>query len=553
FHAKSTSDGLQLKKQHIGVLKKVYIGNASSYLKKIKGLGDLFTKPEIELPQKLNAKLRSYQKEGYSWLYFLQQNNFGGCLADDMGLGKTLQTLVILLKSIKTKGKLRPGGEKNTSTVQLSLFDTPEPQKQGKKKNEKEYRTQASIIVMPTSLIHNWENEINKFTPSLRVYKYVGANRATYQSVHKTFYSYDIILASYGVVRNDIEFLRDYKFFYIILDESQYIKNPDSKSYKNIIQLDALHRLTLTGTPIENSLKDFWAQMNFINPGLLGSFGFFRKRYLTPIEKGHSAKQQESLKTLIQPFILRRTKQEVASDLPPLTDQSYYVGMTIEQEEYYRNEKSRIRNRIIEEIEQKGYTKSTIIILQGLLRLRQLANHPFLIDDNYKNSSGKFDEVCSVIENLLAENHKVLIFSGFVSHLDIFAEHFDQNNWKYSMLTGQTTKRKEVIDQFQNNEENRLFLISIKAGGVGLNLTAADYIFILDPWWNPAVELQAINRAHRIGQDKKVFVYRFITKNSIEEKIQMLQEKKSKLSDAFINSNNPFAKIDQETFMELLD
>jgi superfamily II DNA or RNA helicase len=550
FHAQNTKGGMQLKRKHLGVLRKAYIGNSSAYLEKIQELGNLFTKPRVELPAKLKAKLRSYQKEGYSWLYFLQQNNFGGCLADDMGLGKTLQTLTLLLKSIKTKGKLRPGGEKHTTHVQLSLFDKP---KEEVEKDEMAYRSQASLIVMPTSLIHNWENEIRKFTPSLRVYKYTGPNRATYKSVHKTFYNNDIILSSYGVVRNDVDYLRDYKFFYIILDESQYIKNPASKSYQAISQLDGLHRLVLTGTPIENSLKDLWAQMNFVNPGLLGNFQFFSKRYIQPIEKVPNSRQQENLKTLIQPFILRRTKQEVEKDLPDLTDQRYYVSMTEEQEELYRNEKNRIRNSIIESIEQKGYQQSTMYILRGLSRLRQMANHPWLIDEEYSNTSGKFEEVCRVIESLLEENHKVLIFSGFVTHLALYAQHFDQNNWKYSLLTGQTRKREQVIDSFQNDEANRLFLISIKAGGVGLNLTAADYIFILDPWWNPAVELQAISRAHRIGQDKKVFVYRFITENSIEEKIQMLQEKKSKLADVFINSNNPFAKMDQKSVMELLD
>lgn len=550
FHAKNSKGGMQLKRQHLGVLRKAYIGSTSSYIEKIQDLGNLFKKPKVDLPDKLNAELRSYQNEGYSWLYFLQQNNFGGCLADDMGLGKTLQTLTLLLKTIRTKGKLRPGGEKHTSHVQLSLFDQP---KEEIEKDEMAYRSQACLIVMPTSLIHNWENEIMKFTPSLRVYKYTGPNRATYKSVHKTFYNYDIILSSYGVVRNDVEYLRDYKFFYIILDESQYIKNPESKSYKNISQLDGLHRLVLTGTPIENSLKDLWAQMNFVNPGLLGNFQFFNKRYILPIEKVPNTRQQENLKTLIQPFILRRTKQEVAKDLPDLTDQRYFVSMTDEQEELYRNEKHRIRNSIIESIEQKGYQKSAMYILRGLLRLRQMANHPWLIDKAYQNTSGKFEEVCRVIESLIEENHKVLIFSGFVTHLKLYAKYFDENKWKYSMLTGQTQKRKEVIDSFQNDEKNRLFLISIKAGGVGLNLTAADYIFILDPWWNPAVEIQAISRAHRIGQDKKVFVYRFITENSIEEKIQILQEKKSKLADVFINSNNPFAKMDQGSIMELLD
>ena len=554
IHADSLGDSLKLKRQYLGVLRKAYVGSSTSYFKKIKELGNLFTKPEVETPENLKAELRSYQGEGFSWMYFLQQNNFGGCLADDMGLGKTLQTLSLLLKSIKTKGKLREAEKEIETHVQLSLFDAPKPEpSMDDPKNEIEYRSQATLIVMPTTLIHNWENEIRKFTPSLRVYKYTGSNRATYRSVNKTFYNYDIILSSYGVVRNDIEYLRDYKFFYIVLDESQYIKNPNSKSYKTITQLDALHRLVLTGTPIENSLKDLWAQMNFVNPGLLGNFEFFRNRYIQPIEKGKSTGPQEKLKTLIQPFILRRTKQEVAKDLPPLTDQRYFVSMTTEQEEFYQQEKNRIRNSIIQSIEQNGFQQTSMFILSGLSKLRQLANHPWMIDEDYEHSSGKFDEVVRMIESLVAENHKLLIFSGFVTHLEIFSKHFEEKGMKYSLLSGQTRKRKEVIDQFQNDPENHLFLISIKAGGVGLNLTAADYIFILDPWWNPAVEQQAISRAHRIGQDKKVFVYRFITENTIEQKIQLLQQKKSDLADVFVNSNNPFAQIDQESVMELLE
>ena len=245
----------------------------------------------------------------------MQQNNFGGCLADDMGLGKTLQTLVLLLKTIRTKGKLRQGSETHTTPLQLNLFDSHNQiNKEENNNNDDQYRTQASLIIMPTSLIHNWENEINKFTPSLRVYKYVGSKRATYKSVHKTFFNYDIILTSYGVVRNDIKYLNDYKFFYIILDESQYIKNPHSKTYKSIIQLDASHRLTLTGTPIENSLKDFWAQMNFINPGLLGSLEFFSKRYITSIETGHGVAQSPSPAQLSSP---KKTKSCASSARRP--------------------------------------------------------------------------------------------------------------------------------------------------------------------------------------------------------------------------------------------
>jgi SNF2 family DNA or RNA helicase len=349
-----------------------------------------------------------------------------------------------------------------------------------------------------------------------------------------------------------VEQLSKLNFFYLILDESQYVKNPASKTYKAIMKLQSEHRLALTGTPIENSLSDLWAQMNFLNKGILGNLAFFRRYFITPIEKHNSNDQQEKLQILIRPFVLRRTKEEVAKDLPPLMEQTVVCEMDENQQRTYETEKSIIRNSILDGIEQDGMKNSAMIILQGLTRLRQLANHPRLLADFEEGESGKFEEIFRMLENVVAEKHKVLVFSSFVKHLELIKSRIEKENWKYSILTGQTSNRKEVIRQFQEDSENRIFLISLKAGGVGLNLTSADYVFIIDPWWNPAAENQAISRAHRIGQNKHVFVYRFITEGSIEEKIQQLQNRKSSLADKFINSNNPLQEITKEELLSLL-
>ena len=499
-------------------------------------------KEEIVLPSKLKAKLRSYQEEGFHWMYGLYKNGMGGCLADDMGLGKTLQTLTLLLKlkrtqqAIHTKNPVKYPG-------QLDMFSDAE---------EKSESVQAaSLVVVPTSLVHNWYNEITKFTPSLKVYKYVGVQRKRVEDIGKIAGFYDVILTTYGTLRNDSEQLSKTNFFYLILDESQSIKNSDSKTYKALMKMQARHRLVITGTPIENSLSDLWSQMNFLNPGLLGNLPFFRRAFITPIEKHASEEQQEKLQLMIRPFVLRRTKSEVARDLPPLMEEIRICPMVEEQQKLYDTEKSVIRNTILSAIEKDGFNKSAFVVLQGLTRLRQLANHPLLFKEAAEEGSGKYKEIFRMLHNLVAEKHKVLIFSSFVTHLELIEKGIRKEKWKYSKLTGQTVKREEVISEFQNNPENRIFLISLKAGGVGLNLVEADYVFIIDPWWNPAAENQAVNRAHRIGQDKHVFVYRFITENSIEEKIQKLKERKSSLAGAFINSNDPFREISKEEVAEL--
>ena len=532
---------IQLQKHHFGIIETSIPEKNKSIIERYKSIIDNYAKQNFDIPLGLNATLRPYQAEGFSWMNMLQQNNFGGCLADDMGLGKTIQTLTLLLNSKGNSTEEFYQPESTPSLKQLNIFDTL-------KSNQDTKKTTTSLIVMPTSLIHNWEQEIKKFTPELSVYKFIGSNRPKDLN---DFSNFDIILTTYGVVRNDFELLCNYNFFYLILDESQYIKNPDSKIYKSIIQLKSQHKLVLTGTPVENSLTDLWAQINFLNKGLLGNLRFFKQEFVQVIEKNGDKDKRERLRQFIQPFVLRRTKNQVAKDLPDKSELVIYCDMTDEQKSYYEEEKSKIRNSILERIE-KTNDKPTILAIEGLSKLRQIANHPVLIDESYKAESGKFDEITRNIENLIAEKHKVLVFSAYVKHLKLIANYLTKTDQKYSMLTGITQNRQQVISDFQQAEDNHVFLIQIKAGGVGLNLTSADYVFIIDPWWNPAVEEQAINRTHRIGQDKKVMVYRFISMDTVEEKIQELKARKSELADSFINTDQTIQKMNIENILELL-
>jgi SNF2 family DNA or RNA helicase len=407
----------------------------------------------------------------------------------------------------------------------------------------------TSLIIVPASLIYNWENEIKRFVPEMKVYSYKGNQRKKSASWLQNF---DIILSSYHTIRQDIELISSFSFHYIILDESQLIKNPASMLYKTVTRLNSEFKLVLTGTPVENSLTDLWTQLNFVNPGLLGELSFFRREFAKPIEKMGDDKKEVKLRKIIQPFILRRTKEMVASDLPPVTEQTVFCDMTEEQLKIYEEEKSSVRNSILKNTESNGLEKSAIVVLQGLMKLRQISNHPLLAFEDYTSGSGKFETVLQDMESVISEGHKILVFSSFVKHLDLYAAELRKKRICFTMLTGASINREKIVNSFQNDPENKIFLISLKAGGVGLNLTAADYVFILDPWWNPASEMQARNRAHRIGQDKSVFVYRYITSNSIEEKIVRLQEKKSKLADTFISSNNPLKDLDIQQILNII-
>nr|WP_321410485.1 DEAD/DEAH box helicase [uncultured Carboxylicivirga sp.] len=495
----------------------------------------------LDTPLGLNAQLRHYQQEGYTWMQLLNKNNFGGILADDMGLGKTIQTISLLLQQYNHSGQ---DEALDKPEVQLDLFDS----------NIVCFNKStlpASLIVMPTSLVHNWANEIKKFAPQLKVYLYTGTNRVKTKEIGKILRHYHVVLSSYGVVRNDIEYLGNYPFHYVILDESQNIKNPGSKIYQAVSELKSTYRLVLTGTPIENALVDLWAQMNFVNKGLLGSLNFFKNNFAGPIEKKQNEEKEKKLQQLITPFILRRTKEMVAKELPPVTEQVLLCDMTEDQQKFYDREKSGIRNELLKAVEQTGINKNAILALKALTKLRQIANHPVLVDNTYKGKSGKYQQIFEKLENIIKEKHKVLIFSSFVKDLELIEKDLKAQRLRYSKLVGSTLDRNKAVEEFTKNEDCRIFLISLKAGGVGLNLVEADYVFVLNPWWNPAAEAQAINRAHRIGQTKNVFVYKFISADSIEEKIMRLQEKKMELADTFITTNNPLKDISDSELKEL--
>jgi len=534
------NDFLRLSKQHFPLLENGLKDFARSYAGKLRKMFEPDDSNDNELPAGIKANLRDYQKKGYHWMLHLYRHAFGGCLSDDMGLGKTLQTITLMQQVIRQEQEKAYGPAASKYARQLTIFDVM-PSQPGKIK--------PSLVIVPTSLVHNWLKEVRRFAPGIRVANYGGSNRRNFRHYYN---SYDLIVASYGIVRNDCEKLEQFSFLYIILDESQVIKNPHSKTYKAVSRLQAAHRLVLTGTPIENSLTDLWAQMNFLNPGLLGTFEFFRNEFVTPIEKEADQHQRLTLQTIIKPFILRRTKKEVAPELPEIMEQMVWCDMSEDQNHFYESEKSKVRNLILDNIKTLGIEKSAILILQSLTRLRQIASHPLLVDQHYEASSGKFEVILDNLENVLAEGHKALIFSSFVKHLNLFTTYCDARHIPYKLLTGETKNRQDIVDDFQRDQKTRLFFISIKAGGFGLNLTAADYVFLLDPWWNPAVEEQAVSRAHRIGQEKNVFIYRFISKDTIEEKILKLQEKKSQLAEVFTGSSSSLKDITAEQILELL-
>lgn len=529
---KDKDSSLRIHKQHFSLLTDTFKDDRQTGFERLEKLLIPGQIPSIPHPEGLRCTMRQYQSEGFNWLIFLQSTGLGGCLADDMGLGKTIQTLALLQHN---KENLSVPGVQINNT-EFTLFENPSPKL-------------TSLLIVPASLIYNWENEIKRFVPEMRVYSYKGNQRKKSTSYFEEF---DIILSSYHTVRQDIELMSSFSFHYIVLDESQIIKNPASMLYKTVTRLKSDYKLVLTGTPVENSLTDLWTQLNFVNPGLLGDLAFFRREFAKPIEKLGDDEKENKLRRIIQPFILRRTKGMVARDLPPVTEQTVFCDMTDEQFKVYDEEKSYVRNSILKSIASTGPEKSAIVVLQGLMKLRQLSNHPVLANEDYESGSGKFETVLQDIESVVAEGHKILVFSSFVKHLELYAAELKTKRIQYSMLTGASTNREKIVNGFQLDASNRIFLISLKAGGVGLNLTAADYVFILDPWWNPASEMQALNRAHRIGQVKSVFVYRYITSNSIEEKIVRLQEKKSRLADTFISSNNPLKDIDIQQILDII-
>jgi superfamily II DNA or RNA helicase len=519
------------------------------------------------LPSTFRGNLRHYQLTGFQWLVWLYQQGFGGCLADDMGLGKTVQAIALLTyieetfkqeaSTFKTDTKAENQPIPDKHARQLSLFDQPGEPNEPPRVIEEVTRTiherLPSLIVMPTSLVYNWQHELHKLAPGLSVYTYSGSKRLKSKDIERVFQHYSVILTTYGVLRNDIEWLGNCRFHHLILDESQYVKNPGSQIYQAVRQIQALHTIALTGTPVENSLTDLWAQFNLLNENMLGHYASFRNAYLNPIAKDNKAKELALLR-VIHPFLLRRTKQEVTPDLPPLLEETVYCDMSPAQKSSYTEEKNALRNSLLNENTGANPGQRSLLTLQGLTRLRLLANHPVLVHPDYTEDSGKFEQILMRLDTLRAEGHKVLIFSSFVRHLKLLANYMDEENQPYAWLSGSTpaTEREKEINRFTNNAAIHCFLISLKAGGVGLNLTAADYVFLLDPWWNPASEMQALSRSHRIGQDRQVIVYRFISSKTIEEKIRRLQESKSKLANTFVRSGNPLADISREDLEQLI-
>ena len=458
------------------------------------------------LPEGVNAEFREYQIKGFHWLWFMYKYGLNGILADDMGLGKTLQALSLLQKAKEVDG--------------------PEP----------------TLVVCPTTVVFNWESEITKFTPRLSCLKLSGADRA---SLFKKIPEYDIVITSYALVRRDIAKLKKYNFRYIILDESQNIKNATSQTAQAVKTLNAKHKLALSGTPIENKLEELWSVFDFLMPGFLFSMSEFNYRYVTPIMERQDKTVEKRLKLQIYPFILRRMKRDVAKDLPDKVENMAYCELTDEQRDFYLEVLDSTKEELFKSIEMNGLEKSRMSIFSALLRLRQICCHPRLYDKEHVKGvmkSGKFEYLKGMLEQIIAEKHRVLLFSQFVDMLDIIKGWLEREGIPYEYLTGKTKDRQSAVENFNNNPNIPIFLVSLKAGGTGLNLTGADYVIHYDPWWNPAVEDQATDRAYRIGQTKKVFVYRLITKNTVEEKIQKLKTRKRNLVDSVISIDRNIVK-----------
>ncbi len=516
------------------------------------------TIPTVDIPSQFQGELRNYQLEGYSWIRFMQQNRFGALLADDMGLGKTIQTLAQLqhlsLEYQKEKAQ-QPlsavaGGE---STAEITEIVNTPLASDGKPLPPEAMHNGPILIIAPKSLLYNWMSESAKFCPALKTALYSGLNR---QKMVPTFGKLDLVVMSYGTMRNDVEVLRNYRFNCIVLDESQAIKNPSSQTSRALLKLQSRSRIALTGTPIENTLLDIWSQMNFLNPGLLGSYTYFEKQFIRPIEKGANPQKTEELRKLIDPFVLRRTKKQVMKELPPKIEKVHFCEMSAEQAELYESVKNQYRNEILNHVTELGISKSRLKIFNGLMHLRQIALNPTLKDVNYEGGSGKDDEIMRMLLRAVANGHKVLFFSQFVGYLKVFEDMFEQQGVEYCYLDGSMDEkeRQAQIDLFQNDDKKRVFLLSLRAGNSGLNLTAADYVFLADPWWNPFTMKQAEDRAHRIGQDKPVFSYKFITKDTIEEKILALQAKKAALAESVIpDEDSILSSLNLEELEDLLN
>ena len=475
---------------------------------------------ETKLPNNLNAELRKYQKEGYNWLKNLDTYNFGGILADDMGLGKTLQVLAVILSYVE---------------------------------NEKE-AVKPSLIVAPSSLVLNWLNEAEKFTPTLTKVAITG-NYEERKSKIDDIANFNIVVTSYDLLKRDIDLYKqkNYDFKYIIADEAQYIKNNNTKNARAIKYINAETRFALTGTPIENSLSELWSIFDYAMPGYLFSYKKFKELYETPIVKEENNNRMERLKRLIEPFVLRRVKKDVLTELPDKSVTVLYNEMEEEQKNIYMSYMLRAKSEVLQEINSEN---NRIRILALLMRLRQICCHPSLFLNNYEGGSSKLEQCIEVINDVIKNNHRILLFSGYTSMFEIIEKELKKRKIKYFKLTGQTKvdERIDLVNEFNKNEDIKVFLISLKAGGTGLNLTGADVVIHYDPWWNLSAENQATDRTYRIGQKNNVQVYKLITKNSIEEKIYELQQRKEKLIDSVLSNKNTFINnLSKEDIMALFE
>ena len=469
------------------------------------------------------GQLRGYQCDGLGWLHFLRQFGFGGCLADDMGLGKTVQVLALLEARRAEREALPSTGDGGG-------------------------RPGPSLVVVPKSLVFNWKQEAARFAPKLRVLDHTGAGRAR---AGEHFEDYDLVLTTYGTLRRDALYVKDVQFDYVVLDEAQAIKNPATESAKAARLLRGDHRLALSGTPVQNHVGELWSLFEFLNPGMLGAASAFGA-------EGVAARSPDPdalalLARALRPFILRRTKEQVARDLPAKTEQTQYCELDTGQRRLYDELRNHYRAALMDKVGRDGIGRSTIQVLEALLRLRQAACHPGLLDRaRLDESSAKLDVLLPQLALVREEGHKALVFSQFTSLLAIVRARLDRERIPYEYLDGRTRDRAERVERFQSDPDCLLFLVSLKAGGLGLNLTAAEYVFLLDPWWNPAVEAQAIDRTHRIGQTRAVFAYRLIARDTVEEKVLELQETKRALADSIISADESLIRTLTRDDLELL-
>lgn len=491
------------------------------YKKMISEIEDRHIDINTKIPKKLNTELRTYQKIGYKWLKTLEQYKMGGILADDMGLGKTVQVLTVILSYIQ----------------------------------ENKEKAKNSIIVCPSSLTLNWYNEIQKFTPTIKKLVISGDYLERKRKI-ETINNYQIVITSYDSLKRDIDLYTQYNFKYIVADEAQYIKNNNTKNSKAVKLINAETKFALTGTPIENSLSELWSIFDFIMPGYLYKYKKFKELYEIPIIKNQDEEKMNKLKKQIEPFILRRTKSEVLTELPDKTVTILSNEMKEEQYSIYMSYMAQARKEIMSQIDINGFEKSQIKILSLLMRLRQICCHPKLFLREYEGESSKLNQCIEIIQDAVLGGHKILLFSSYTSMFEIIEEKLKNIGVKYLKLTGQTKvgERIELVDKFNTDENIKVFLISLKAGGTGLNLTGADMVIHYDPWWNLSAENQATDRTYRIGQKRNVQVYKLITKNSIEEKIYELQQKKAKLIDNMLSTDATFInKLSKDDILALFE